>query len=208
MSSEEHEDTNYNGFKISIEKLSSKEAIPLWLLRCKLALKQRAANWNSKTDLPNATNYSLNLLTSSINDEYLEEIIHLDPFDAPAVWTYFQSIQNSNDLTAKTQSLQECMNFDYPAATMTQNRTLLLALIRKLNAAFGGQSISPKDLVTLFAYVNLPPGFHSLRSAICESKSDLEFDTLFKSLTREEKLQEVVVVSAQSCCRQSQYLLC
>ena len=193
MSSEENED---KGFKISIDKLSSKEAIPIWLLRCKLALKQRAANWNSKTNLPMPTNFSLQLLTSSIIDDYLEEILHLDPFDAPTVWQYFQSIQNANDLTAKTLSLQECINFDYPAATMVQNRTLLQVLTRKVTAAFGGESITPKDLVTLFAYVNLPTAFHSLRSAICESKSSLEFDSLFQSLIREENLQEVAVSSA------------
>lgn len=193
MSSEEKED---NGFKISLDKLSSKEAIPIWLLRCKVALRQRAANWNTKTNLPNPTNYSLQLLTNSINDEYLEEILHLDPFDAPTIWQYFQSIQNANDLTAKTLSLQECINFDYPAATMVQNRTLLQVLTRKVTAAFGGEPITSKDLVTLFAYVNLPTAFHSLRSAICESKSSLEFDSLFKSLIREENLQEVAVSSA------------
>jgi hypothetical protein len=106
MSSEENEE---NGFKISLAKLSSKEAIPIWLLRCKVALRQRDANWNTKTNLPNPTNYSLQLLTNSINDEYLEEILHLDPFDAPTIWQYFQSIQNANDLTAKTLSLQECI---------------------------------------------------------------------------------------------------
>ena len=141
MSSEEKED---NGFKISLDKLSSKEAIPIWLLRCKVALRQRAANRNTKTNLPNPTNYSLQLLTNSINDEYLEEILHLDPFDAPTIWQYFQSIQNANDLTAKTLSLQECINFDYPAATMVQNRTLLQVLTRKVTAAFGGEPITSR----------------------------------------------------------------
>ncbi len=98
-------------------------------------------------------------------------------------------------MPAKTVSLQECINFDYPADTIVQNRTLLQVLTRKVTAAFGGEPITSKDLVTLFAYVNLPTAFHSLRSAICESKSSLEFDSLFKSLIREENL-EVAVSSA------------
>jgi hypothetical protein len=74
MSSEEKEE---NGFKISLDKLSSKEAIPIWLL-------------NARSLLDNALQIGIRRQTFQIQPNILSSSLPtpstIDPFDARTIW--------------------------------------------------------------------------------------------------------------------------
>ncbi len=80
--------------------------------------------------------------------------------------THFWFVQLS-DLASKTIALTELIAFDYSASNMLENKTKLLDLQRHLKSVFGGATkIELSELVVLFALVNLPAAYVSLRTTI------------------------------------------
>jgi hypothetical protein len=121
-----------------------------------------------------------------IPHEYLEQVIDSD-LKAPTIWAYFKNSIMVSSLSAQSIALNELIAFNYSANTMQENKTVLLSLQRKLKTAFkNDETISIVNMVTLFALVNIPHEYGSLKTTIEETKEELDFEEIFTSLIREE----------------------
>lgn len=187
------QEKEYTFGKLKVKPLEGKAGYNLWRVRLKAHFKE-VKHWNIKEDVPMNTDAAASTLISALSDDLLEQVIDNDQ-SASMMWKHFASSFVTSDLSAKATSLQSIMAFNYPCATMLENKTYVLGLKRDLKAAHGHTGhencIDMDELATLFCLVNIPPQHLALRSTIEETSKDetLEMDNLFTSLIRDEKSQ-------------------
>ena len=133
---------------------------------------------------------SLILLFEWVHKDLLDIILDEGHQSASAIWTRLTELVKLTPLTAQANSLQQLSTFEYPRATMLENKGELLRIQKELKAAFGGDQISILNLVTLFAIIRLQPAYHMVRTGLevkhSDSTNSLTLDILFKSLYLEE----------------------
>jgi|GEM_PF-5095902 len=183
----------YGFGKLKVKPLEGKSGYNLWRVRLKAHFKE-IRHWDSNNEVPMNTDAAASTLISALSDDLLEQVIDTDQ-SASTIWKHFESSFVTSDLSAKATSLQSIMAFNYPCASMLENKTHVLGLKRDLKAAHGKlgheNCIDMDELSTLFCLVNIPSQHLALRSTIEETSKDevLEIDNLFTSLIRDEKSQ-------------------
>lgn len=166
--------------------LKDADGYRLWAVRYASKLKQMKA-WDVKANLPLDTEESNNFLMDGISDCFLEQLVDTD-LQASTIWAYFAKLFLVSSLSSKSTAVINLMNFNYSEPTMLENQTALLGLGRALRTAFSdSKTIAIDDLVTLFALVNVPGEYQTLRTTLEETKKEgLTTAHLFESLIREE----------------------
>lgn len=174
--------------KFTVKPLSSAKEYRLWAVRVMSKLQQMK-EWDTqgKTGLPKDSEESKNFIVGTLADNLLETLLDTD-MKAPTIWAALQKAFLVHSLSAQSIAITSLMNFNYSEPSMEANKTALLSLQRELRTAFeNADSIKISDLVMLFALVNVPAEYHSLRTTLEETnKTGLSMDALFESLVREE----------------------
>lgn len=179
----------------SISKLGRIEDFPVWAVRVKAAFVS-SSQWAK--DSPTDSSLTNALMLTLIDDYFVNQLLDSD-LQASTIWKHISTQYNVSDLASKTIAFTELLAFDYSAPTMLDNKTQLLSLQRHLKSAFGGtDEVSLSELVLLFALVNLPAAYVSLRASLlnmADPKNPLSLDSLFLSLSSEEKTQSITATS-------------
>ena len=187
----------------SIAKLSKIEDYPVWAVRVKAAFSSSTL-WAK--DKPTDNSLTNALMLTLIDDYFVNQLLDSD-LKASTIWAHISGLYNVSDLASQTIALTDLLAFDYAAPTMLDNKTKLLDLQRHLKSAFGGEKkISLSELVLLFALVNLPAAYVSLRATLLttqNSETPLTLNALFTSLSSEEKTQSVTSTSTANRAAQS-----
>jgi hypothetical protein len=133
-----------------------------------------------------------------LDDYFLNQVLDTDML-ATTLWNHIKNLYHVSDLASKTTGLTSLISFDYSAPTMLDNKVALLVLLRHLKSAFGGATkIDLNELALLFALVNLPAAYGSLRTQLLTastSTNPLTIETLFQHLSSEEQTQNVSATS-------------
>ena len=178
-----YKQTDFSKLKV----IESLDDFPLWSTRVKASLLS-AGFWNEKLSVPTTTNETTSLLLSIVADHFLTPLMDQN-LTAPLIWTTLHSLYHVSNLSTKVTSINQLITFHFQGPTMLSNRTMLQETKRKISSAFGGATtLSIDELVMLFAMVNLPSTYSSLRSQLSVSTSDdkpLTLDSLFSHLMRE-----------------------
>jgi hypothetical protein len=186
MFTQSKDDSNVKSTKVNIKPLSCAKYYRLWTVRFKTHL-QELGLWNAELKEPEPfdSEVSNNLILSLVSDNLLEQVLDGNLL-ASTVWNHFKKLYLVSSVSAQVVSLSSLINFAYPEPTMIENKQHLLSLARELRTAFKNASeISVDDLIMLFALVNLPIDYHSLRSTLQETNnSGLKFEDLFESLKK------------------------
>ena len=187
----------------SIAKLSKIEDYPVWAVRVKAAFSSSTL-WAK--DKPTDNSLTNALMLTLVDDYFVNQLLDSD-LKASTIWAHISGLYNVSDLASQTIALTDLVAFDYAAPTMLDNKTKLLDLQRHLKSAFGGEDkISLSELVLLFALVNLPAAYVSLRATLLttqNSETPLTLNALFTSLSSEEKTQSVTSTSTANRAAQS-----
>ena len=172
----------------SVKRLEQLEDYPVWAVRVQ-AIFISSSLWakNGPLDSPLTNAVMLSLIDDYLVNQLLDGDLH-----ASTIWKHISGLYNVSDLASKTIALTQLMGFDYSASSMVENKTKLLDMQRHLKSAFGGAAeIALSDLVVLFALVNLPAAYVSLRTTLLTSLEDVSIESLFSHLSTEEKTQVI-----------------
>ena len=180
----------------TIKRLEKLEDFPVWVVRVQAAFLSSTL-WSKEgpVDSPLTNAVMLTL----IDDYFVNQLLDGD-LKASTIWKHISGLYNVSDLASKTIALTELIAFDYSASTMLENKTKLFDLQRHLKSAFGGSTnIESSELVVLFALVNLPAAYVSLRITSTNAKDEpISAESLFSHLSSEEKTQTVSSTSLAS----------
>ncbi len=176
--------TNLGSTK-GITPLAAPEQYSIWATRAQIEL-ERMGKWNPKTQEPIESQESASFIITILADNMLEQVIDSDK-KAVTMWTHFKTSILVSSISAQSLAITKLQTFSYPEKNMRANKDALLAIKRGLKTAFNNSdNIKLDELVTLFALVNTPSEYLSLRTALETTKSDLTFDDFFANLIREE----------------------
>lgn len=169
-----------------MKPLASAQGYRLWVVRASAKLKQMQ-KFDDEKVVPIDSEESNNFLLGVIADNLLETLLDTD-LTAVTIWNALKKAFLVHSLSAQSIAINSLMNFNYSEASMQENKTALLSHQRELRTAFeNADTIKISDLVMLFALVNVPSEYHSLRTTLEETnKNGLTVDSLFESLVREE----------------------
>jgi len=180
----------------NIKVLSKLEDYPVWARRVQAAFVSGSL-WESSQPVSNAL--SNNVMLNLIDDHFVDQLLDGD-CSASTIWNHISGLYNVSDLASKTTALTQLIAFDYSGSSMLDNKMSLLNFQRHLKSAFGGETnISLNELVVLFALVNLPAAYTSLRTNLLTSNDgdsdSITLDILFSHLMSEEKTQSIATTS-------------
>jgi hypothetical protein len=172
-----------------IKQLSNAQDYRLWAVRVTTKLKE-IKKWDKSEEVPINSEESNNFIIGVISDNLLEQVLDLE-LNCTTLWSHFRDLFLVHSISAQSTAITSLINFNYSEANMLANKNTLLSLARDLRTAFqDSENINLKHLLTLFALVNIPEEYQSLRTTLEETnKEGIEFDDLFESLIREEAAQ-------------------
>jgi hypothetical protein len=183
--------------KYNVKPLANNAGYNLWAIRVTAVLTE-LKEWDVDSQAPINTDSAKNFLISVIADDFLEQVLDTD-LKAPTIWAYFKRTILVSTISAQSTALSALFAFNFGEPTMVNNLTAIKNLQRTLSTAFGNsESIPISDLVTLFALVNMPSEYASLRTTLEETKSKLNLEQLFRSLIREEASLHATVNRARA----------
>ncbi len=109
----------------NIKILSTRSEYNLWSIRMNAHLINLSL-WDAKRMGPLDDPQTSSILISSLSDDLLTQVSFLGDLEASTIWNYLKKTFLSSDLTTRSSAFTALASWNYDAASMIDNKTLLL----------------------------------------------------------------------------------